>query len=145
MEKIGSDIFVTVSPRGISVFVADADVITQVAMRRHDFPKPQDLYQAFELYVRTLILVEGERWRAHRKLMSVSFSEKNNELIWNETMHYAGKLCELWLGPEGKGNVTVEDPVYDFMQLAVYAISCWLRYARVLASLGRARRVDGHK
>ena len=54
-EEMGSDIFFTVSPGRIQLFVADADVINQITTRRNDFPKPLKLYKTLDLYGKSVV------------------------------------------------------------------------------------------
>jgi len=103
--------------------VADAEVMTQITTRRNDFPKPLEMYRALDIYGKNLVSTEGGDWRMHRKLAAPSFGEKNNELVFNETLHHAQSLLGLWAGPDGRGNQTVTDPSLGAMNFALYIIS----------------------
>ncbi|KAF2272122.1 cytochrome P450 [Westerdykella ornata] len=122
-EALGSDVFLVVSPRKINAYVADAEVITQITTRRADFPKPLRLYKRIDLYGKNVISTEGAAWRMHRRLTAPSFGEKNNELVWNESLHHAQALVKLWAGTEQKGNMTVKEPNQGAMRFALYIIS----------------------
>jgi len=122
-EKLGMDVFIVASPTRLSVFVADADAVTQITTRRNDFPKPLDMYGALNLYGINLVSTEGADWRMHRKLVAPSFGEKNNELVFRETLHHAQSLLGLWAGADGRGNQTVADPSLAAMNFALYVIS----------------------
>ncbi|KAF2268497.1 cytochrome P450 monooxygenase-like protein [Lojkania enalia] len=121
--KLKSDVFLTVSPKSIKAFVANAEVITQITTRRNDFPKPLELYGRLDIYGKNLVSTEGPAWRMHRKLTAPSFGEKNNELVFTESLHHARSLLRLWTGPDGRGNQTVNDPATDTMRFALYIIS----------------------
>ncbi|KAF2195514.1 cytochrome P450 monooxygenase-like protein [Zopfia rhizophila CBS 207.26] len=120
---IGGDVFLTASPSRIQAFVADAEVITQITTRRNDFPKPLDMYTRLDIYGKNVVSTEGSTWRMHRKLTAPSFGDKNNELVFVESIHHAQSLLELWTGPDGRGNRTVENPAADTMRFALYVIS----------------------
>jgi hypothetical protein len=122
-EKIGGDVFLVVSPTIIHCFVADAEAVTQITTRRNDFPKPLEMYKALDIYGKNLVSTEGAEWRMHRKLTAPSFGEKNNEMVFNETLHHAKSLVGLWVGPDGRGNQTVIEPSLGAMHFALYVIS----------------------
>ncbi|KAF2012229.1 cytochrome P450 [Aaosphaeria arxii CBS 175.79] len=122
-QKIGSDVFLVVSPYKINAFVADAETNTQITTRRNDFPKPLDMYGALDIYGKNLVSTEGSDWRMHRKLTAPAFSEKNNELVFVESLHHAKSLLRLWTGADGKGDTTITDPALDTMRFALYVVS----------------------
>ncbi|KAF2478120.1 cytochrome P450 monooxygenase-like protein [Lindgomyces ingoldianus] len=122
-EQVGSDILFAVSPSRIQAFVADAEVITQITTRRNDFPKPLKMYRRLDIYGKNVVSTEGPAWRMHRKLTAPSFGDKNNELVFLESLHHAQSLLRLWTGPNGSGNKTVNDPATDTMRFALYVIS----------------------
>lgn len=103
--------------------MADAEVITQITTRRNDFPKPLEMYGRLNIYGKNLVATEGADWRMHRKLTAPSFGEKNNELVFNESLHHAQSLLRLWIGSDGRGNKTVSDPAHDTMRFALFIIS----------------------
>lgn len=120
--ELGSDVILTVSSK-IVVFIADADVITQVTTRRNDFPKPLAMYKRLDIYGKSLITSEGAAWRIHRKLTGPSFSEKNNGLVFYESIHHAQSMLTLWTGPDHSGNRTIKRPDMDIMRMTLYIIS----------------------
>jgi cytochrome P450 len=122
-EKMGKDVFIAAAPNTLTVFVADAEAITQITTRRNDFPKPLDMYGSLNIYGMNLVSTEGPEWRSHRKLVAPSFGEKNNELVFNETLHHAKSMLSLWAGSDGRGNQTVSDPSAAAMNFALYIIS----------------------
>jgi cytochrome P450 len=130
-EKLGMDVFIVASPTRLSAFVADAEAITQITSRRNDFPKPLEMYGALDIYGKNLVTTEGSDWRGHRKLVAPSFGEKNNELVFIETLHHAQSMLSLWTD-DGRGNQTVADPSSRFMSLAAPA--------SMYASSGHMRR-----
>jgi|TARA_R110002003_G_scaffold63_13_gene5882 cytochrome P450 len=122
-ERLGKDVFLLASPTMIHCFVADAEAMTQITTRRTDFPKPLEMYRALDIYGKNLVSTEGADWRMHRKLAAPSFGEKNNELVFTESLHHAKSLIGLWAGPEGHGNQTVAEPSLGAMNFALYVIS----------------------
>ena len=86
---MGLDVFMVASPTRNVVFVADAEAVTQITTRRNDFPKPLEMYTSLDIYGKNLVSTEGSDWRTHRKLVAPSFGDKNNQLVFNETLHHA--------------------------------------------------------
>jgi hypothetical protein len=105
---LGTDTFLTVAPGGIIMNTADADVVSQVLSRATDFPKPTKIYKNVEIYGANVVSSEGVAWRHHRKLTSPAFSEKNNQLVWTETLDRTETMLGSWLGPDGRGKTTHE-------------------------------------
>ncbi|KAF1916394.1 cytochrome P450 monooxygenase-like protein [Ampelomyces quisqualis] len=122
-KKLGKDVFLLASPTIIHCFVADAEAMTQITTRRTDFPKPLQMYRALDIYGKNLVSTEGADWRMHRKLAAPSFGEKNNELVFTESLHHAKSLIGLWTGVDGRGNQTVVEPSSGAMNFALYVIS----------------------
>ncbi|KAF2730086.1 cytochrome P450, partial [Polyplosphaeria fusca] len=97
--------------------------ITQITTRRNDFPKPLEMYKNLDIYGKNLVSTEGAAWRKHRKLTAPSFGERNNELVFIESLHHAQSLLTLWTGPSGSASETIKDPAMDTMRFALFVIS----------------------
>ncbi|KAF2634193.1 cytochrome P450 monooxygenase-like protein [Massarina eburnea CBS 473.64] len=121
-EKLGSDVFLCASPTKVTAFVADADVVTQITTRRNDFPKPLEMYHRLDIYGKNLVSTEGSDWRMHRKMTAPSFGERNNELVFSETLHNTQSLLRLW-SSKGKTEDRNLDVANDTMRWALYIIS----------------------
>lgn len=122
-EQMGSDVFIVASPHKLTAFVADAEVVTQITTRRNDFPKPLEMYHRLDIYGKNLVSTEGADWRMHRKLTAPSFGERNNELVFTETLHNTQSLLRLWTGADGREVRTLPDAATDTMRWALYIIS----------------------
>ena len=125
-KRFGADTFITVSPERNVLYTADADVIVQMTTRRNDFPKPTEVYGALKVYGNNLVASEGQTWRQHRKITSPSFTEKNNHLVWRETLDQCQAMLNCWL----EGDNASKDrskPLYsiadDAMKLSLHVIS----------------------
>ena len=122
--KIGADTFLTVSPERIVLCTAEASVISQIANRRNDFPKALEVYGSLKIYGENVVVVEGQRWRHHRKITSPPFSEKNNGLVWQETLDQTMAMVGRWFdGPHATQSRTLSTIAEDAMRLSLHIIS----------------------
>lgn len=122
-RKVGADAFLTVSPGGNMLWCADAGAISQITTRRNDFPKPIEIYGSIDLFGKNVVSTEGAVWRHHRKITSPPFTEKNNHLVWAESLHQARCMLKSWVGPDGAANKTVWRVADDTMRLSLHVIS----------------------
>ncbi|EXJ73663.1 uncharacterized protein A1O5_03425 [Cladophialophora psammophila CBS 110553] len=122
-QQVGADTFLLVGPGGIMMHTADPAVITQITTRRNDFPKPTAIYRSVDIYGKNVVSTEGSIWRQHRKATSPPFTEKNNHLVWAESIDQASDMLASWVGPDGKGDITVDRVMDDTMRLSLYVIS----------------------
>ncbi|KAI0000150.1 cytochrome P450 [Russula compacta] len=80
------DLQITAFPRPrCTLLLADAAAIKEVTTSRARFPKPADRYLALSVFGRNILASEGEDWKRYRKISAPAFSERNNELVWDET------------------------------------------------------------
>lgn len=122
-QRVGADTFFVVSPGGMMLHTADPAVISQITTRRNDFPKPTAIYRSLDIYGKNVVSSEGAMWRQHRKATSPPFTEKNNHLVWAESIDQASDMLASWVGPDGKGDITVDRVMDDTMRLSLYVIS----------------------
>ena len=121
--ELGTDTFLTVSPGGSILYTADASVINQITSRRNDFPKPIYLYGSLDLYGKNVVSTEGQIWRQHRKITSPPFTEKNNHMVWAESIHQAQTMLTSWVGTSGQETRTITGVADDAMRLSLHVIS----------------------
>lgn len=121
-RDIGSDAFIIVAPGHNTLYVADAEAISQITTRRNDFPKPTEMYGSVDIYGKSVVSTEGSVWRHHRKITSPPFTEKNNHLVWLESLNQAQSMMTGWLG-----NEDATGPCWDVasrsMRLSLHVIS----------------------
>ncbi|KAL9116957.1 MAG: hypothetical protein Q9187_006510 [Circinaria calcarea] len=122
-KNIGADTFIVVAPGGNMIWCADANAISQITTRRNDFPKPVDLYRALDIYGKNVVSTEGQVWRQHRKIASPPFTEKNNHMVWGESLHQAQAMFQSWTGPSGEEVRTLTKVAEDTMRLSLHIIS----------------------
>ncbi|TBU26975.1 cytochrome P450 [Dichomitus squalens] len=54
---------------------------------RARFPKPTEAYELLKAFGTNIIATEGDEWKHQRKIVAPAFSERNNRLVWDETVH----------------------------------------------------------
>jgi len=121
-SKLG-DTFLVVAPSRNSLYVADAEAISQITSRRNDFPKPTELYKAVDIYGKNVVSTEGSVWRHHRKITSAPFTEKNNLLVWKESLHQAQSMVQGWMGSGDGVSALVQHVAEDTMRFSLHVIS----------------------
>ncbi|KAB8294857.1 hypothetical protein EYC80_006818 [Monilinia laxa] len=117
------DALLIVSPGSVLGFISNAEAIQQITSRRDAFPKPLASYSILEIFGRNIVTTEGIEWRKHRKISSPSFTEKNNALVFAESCLQAQGMLRKWLGPEGRGGVTLKEVPTDTMRVTLHVIS----------------------
>ncbi|KIX00734.1 uncharacterized protein Z518_09799 [Rhinocladiella mackenziei CBS 650.93] len=122
-QRVGHDTFLTVAPGGMMLHTSEPAVINQITTRRNDFPKPTAIYRSLDIYGKNVVSTEGTLWRQHRKATSPPFTEKNNHLVWAESIDQASDMLATWVGPDGKGDFTVDRVMDDTMRLSLHVIS----------------------
>ena len=122
-KRYGSDTFLLVTPERNVLYTADADVISQMTTRRNDFPKALEVYKVLNIYGNNVVTSEGQLWRHHRKITSPPFSEKNNHLVFTETLGQCQDMVDSWMNGDKEGSKTVRTVADDAMRLSLHVIS----------------------
>ncbi|KAL8772171.1 MAG: hypothetical protein Q9209_002606 [Squamulea sp. 1 TL-2023] len=122
-QRLGSDNFLYVSPSRNYFNTADAAVIDQITRRRNDFPKPIEVYRSLDIYGKNVVSTEGSLWKHHRKTVSPPFNEKNNRMVWMETLKQAQSMVQGWMGSQIESSGTIYRIAEDCMKLSLYVIS----------------------
>jgi len=112
-----------VSPGKNTLHVADAEAISQITSRRNDFPKPTELYSSVDIFGKNVVSTEGQIWRHHRKITSPPFTERNNHLVWLESLHQAQAMMSGWIGKTEAVSKPVKDVSENAMRLSLNVIS----------------------
>ncbi|KAI9449693.1 cytochrome P450 [Russula earlei] len=100
----------------------------QVITSRAKFPKPVDLYAPFAFFGANIVTSEGEEWRKYRKRCSPAFSNRNNKLVWDETIRIMADLFgQVW----DDGSEIVVDHFLDVtVPIALFVIGVAGRFGR---------------
>ncbi|KAK3937970.1 cytochrome P450 [Diplogelasinospora grovesii] len=133
-EQMGTDTFLTVAPGGCILYTADADVIRQILGRMSDFPKPTFLYRNVDIFGKNVVTTDGAAWRRHRRLVAPALGERNNRLVWEETVRQMQSLMRTWSKTESQAVRTVHK---DAMGLSLNVIG--------KAGFGQEMGLPGHE
>jgi cytochrome P450 len=61
-----------------------------------------------DIYGRNVVTTEGAEWRMHRKITSRPFSEKNNQLVHDESVRQTIQMMASWESQSKNGSFIVE-------------------------------------
>ncbi|KAI9376466.1 cytochrome P450 [Aspergillus egyptiacus] len=89
-------VYCVVTPRAIMCNVADAGLANQIVSTRGSFPKPVWQYAIMELYGPNVVTCEDTEWAHHRRHVTNIFNEKNNDLVWKESIRLVNEMIESW-------------------------------------------------
>ncbi|KAF8649578.1 hypothetical protein AX16_005669 [Volvariella volvacea WC 439] len=116
------DVLATVTPGSVEIHVADADVIWDMATSRRFF-KDAAQYAVLDLFGENVVTTEGPTWARHRKHTSRPFSERNNSLVWRETLSQAQGMLRKWDTFTTGAHADVHNFQEDVRSLALNVIS----------------------
>ncbi|KAF2647676.1 cytochrome P450 [Lophiostoma macrostomum CBS 122681] len=91
------DAFTLVSPGGNWIYVADPETAQDILRRPRDFGRNTEQLAVLNVYGKNLSTTEGKEWQKHRKVTAATFTERNNELVWQSSLSQAHEMLEYWL------------------------------------------------
>ncbi|ESK89420.1 cytochrome p450 [Moniliophthora roreri MCA 2997] len=122
-EGFGWDIISNVAafPCDATLNVANAAAIKEITSSRARFPKPVEMYASLLFFGKNIIASEGELWKKYRKIASPAFSDRNNKLVWDETVRIMLDLFKnVWGSQEA---ITIDHVVDVTLPIALFVIS----------------------
>ncbi|THV03109.1 cytochrome P450 [Dendrothele bispora CBS 962.96] len=121
-QYYGSDVIVNVSafPSEPFVNIADPAIIKEVTSSRARFPKPVEQYTVLSFFGRNIVASEGEEWKKYRKISAPAFSDRNNKLVWDESLRI---MEDLFTNVWGDQDTMVVDHCVDItLPIALFVI-----------------------
>jgi cytochrome P450 len=91
------DLFMLVTPSGNTLRVCNPQVTSDILKRNTDFKRDMESFEVLNIYGKNLATTEGHDWNRHRKVATVTFTEKNNELVWRESLKEGQQMLEYWV------------------------------------------------
>ena len=81
------------------------------------------IYSSVDLFGKNVVSTEGQNWRHHRKITSPPFTEKNNHLVWLESLQQAESMMTGWMGDNLQESPPLKDIATQSMRLSLHVIS----------------------
>jgi hypothetical protein len=91
------DAFTLVSPGGNWIYVAEPKAAWDILRRPRDFGRNVEQLAVLNVYGKNLSTTEGYEWQKHRKITATTFTEKNNELVWQSSLRQGHDMLTYWL------------------------------------------------
>lgn len=86
--------------------------------RRADFRRNMDQFAVVNVYGKNLTTTDDEEWQKHRKITAITFTEKNNELVWQQSLLQAQGKLEYWLTNQPINTVADDTKIFTLNVLA---------------------------
>ncbi|KAI0341851.1 cytochrome P450 [Trametopsis cervina] len=104
-----------------SFSIADAAAIKEITTHRNRFVKPVRQYRALLFYGHNIVASEGDQWKRYRKICAPAFSERNNKMVWEETVRIMSDLFDtVW---DDKREIVVDHAIDITLPIALFVIS----------------------
>ncbi|PBK99821.1 cytochrome P450 [Armillaria gallica] len=121
-KQTGWDIVacVTAFPAWSYFLIADPAVTKHITSARVSFPKAMLLYRALCIFGPNIVASEGDTWKKYRKISAPAFSDRNNRLVWEESLNITRDLINtVW---KDKDVVNVEHVVGVTLPIALNVV-----------------------
>jgi cytochrome P450 len=116
-EELGPA-YVLVSPGGNWLCVSDPAVFSDVLRRRTDFRRNMEQFAVVNVYGKNLSTTDDDEWQKHRKVTAITFTEKNNELVWHQSLSQARGMLEYWMERQPINTIAEDTKVFTVNVLA---------------------------
>ncbi|KAF2440884.1 cytochrome P450 monooxygenase-like protein [Karstenula rhodostoma CBS 690.94] len=91
------ELFTICTPGGNFVKIGNFEVADDILKRKDDFGRDLEAFAVLNIYGKNLATTEGKDWMRHRKVAAVTFTEKNAELVWGESLKEASQMLVYWM------------------------------------------------
>ncbi|KAM3073504.1 hypothetical protein ACMFMG_004599 [Clarireedia jacksonii] len=71
-------------------------LIYEILQRRTDFRRNMEEMAVLDVYGKNLSTMDDQEWQQHRKMTAVTFTEKNNEQVWYQSLVQANGMLQYW-------------------------------------------------
>lgn len=117
-KKFNDDVITLITPTRTTFYIADPNIAKEVMITEvKKFPKPTFFYKVLSIFGENIVTTEDLMWKRHRKIVSIGFSERNNKLIFSQSIKYVSDLIN-----ELKENNTIDVVSYS-VKITLYIIS----------------------
>jgi hypothetical protein len=94
-QRIGSDVFIAVSPSQNILFSSNAEASNQFLMRTNQFHKPVDLLQILNIFGPTITGTDGAENQLYRRVTSPFFNNATMHVVWEKSIESTGVLLDV--------------------------------------------------
>jgi len=96
-------------------------VIKEITSARSRFPKPVKIYKSLLFFGPNIVASEGDEWKKHRRPVAPAFNDRNNTLVWDESIKV---VLDLFTSSEwrDKPSVIVDHCVDITLPIALFVI-----------------------
>jgi cytochrome P450 len=116
-EEIGN-VFTLVTPAGNWLCVSDAEAIDDVVRRPKEFRRNMEQMAVLNVYGKNLSTTDDEEWQKHRKVTAIAFTERNNELVWHESIVQSKAMLGYWMEHQPVMTIAADTKVFTLNVLA---------------------------
>ncbi|KAK1948905.1 cytochrome P450 [Colletotrichum sublineola] len=111
IHKRYGDTFANVTPRGIEIHTRDHEVVNQVLRKyTNEFPKLGSFATVMDVIGTSVVSTDGSEWAHHRKATVATLNDRNNRLVWAETIRQTLQMAQYYSSvSQGRIIDTVED------------------------------------
>ena len=92
-----SELFIICTPSGNIIKVSNFEVADDILKRKDEFGRDLEAFAVLNIYGKNLATTEGKEWMRHRKVAAVTFTERNAEMVWHESLKEASQMLEYWV------------------------------------------------
>ncbi|KAI1502090.1 cytochrome P450 [Biscogniauxia marginata] len=112
------DIWVLVTPLKNWVYINNLNTLVSIFRRGTDFPRPVFVNEVLNVFGPNISTVEGQRWKTQRRIATHCFDEKNNEIVWSETISLARDMLRYWTS-----KTSIKSSAEDLRTLSLHTLS----------------------
>ncbi|KAJ3021587.1 UNVERIFIED_CONTAM: hypothetical protein HDU68_009539 [Siphonaria sp. JEL0065] len=123
-----SDVIAMCDANTTNIYIANPDLCREIMVNRYkEFVKPVHHYAILDVFGRSILSTEGDEWRKHRKIAAPTFSEQNNLLVYEASLHIASEMFQSWeqsmITREDGSRTVLVNVSSDMMEFALSVIS----------------------
>lgn len=108
------DAFTLVAPGGYWIYVAEPKAVWDILKRPRDFGRNIEQLAVLNVYGKNLSTTQGHEWQKHRKVTAATFTERNNELVWQSSLSQGHSMLQYWLKRAPQPTRSVADDCKTF-------------------------------
>jgi len=110
--------FTVVTPAGNWLCVSDAEAIDDVIRRPKEYRRNMEQMAVLNVYGKNLSTTDDEEWQRHRKVTAITFTERNNELVWHESIAQSKAMLDYWMEHQPVTTISDDTKVFTLNVLA---------------------------